>query len=123
MRRSSLSVLAGLMLIVGASCSDDSGGRGHGAGGGVGGGPGGTGSGGATGGGTGGGAGGGGQGSGGGTGGGGGGGSMNCGEQNFMLVKGLPPDLLIVLDRSGSMDLSPPSGGGSKWTQMTAAIN
>jgi hypothetical protein len=47
----------------------------------------------------------------------------NCGVMNFALQKGLPPDLLIVLDRSGSMADSPSSGGASKWDQMTAAIN
>jgi len=47
----------------------------------------------------------------------------NCGVKNFTLQKGLPPDLLIVLDRSGSMADSPSSGGASKWDQMTAAIN
>jgi hypothetical protein len=40
-----------------------------------------------------------------------------------MLQKGLPPDLLIVLDRSGSMGDAPPAGGGTKWDQMTAAID
>jgi len=65
----------------------------------------------------------------GGTGGTGGGGSdNNCGVQNFMLQKGGTPDLLIVQDRSGSMDEdadgnNPPTSGPSKWSAMTMAIN
>jgi von Willebrand factor type A domain len=51
------------------------------------------------------------------------GGDPNCGEQDFMLQKGLPPDLLIVLDKSGSMDSDPGNGMGTKWDQVTAAIN
>jgi hypothetical protein len=50
-------------------------------------------------------------------------GGNNCGVQNFMLQKGLPPDLLIVLDRSGSMGDAPPAGGGSKWSQVTGALD
>ena len=61
----------------------------------------------------------------GGTGGTGGGGSdNNCGVQNFMLQKGGTPDLLIVQDRSGSMD-EDASGGmttPTKWTSVTQAI-
>jgi hypothetical protein len=45
-----------------------------------------------------------------------------CGVQNFTLAKGLPPDLLIVLDRSASMD-DALNGGATKWQQVTAAIN
>jgi hypothetical protein len=52
-----------------------------------------------------------------------GGAGPNCGVQNFALQRGLPPDLLIVLDRSGSMGDPPPAGGGSKWSQITAAID
>src|SRR5262249_56261450 len=48
--------------------------------------------------------------------------ALNCGVQDFPLQR-LPPDLLIVLDQSGSMSDAPPAGGGSKWTQVTAAIN
>src|SRR5262249_44924715 len=48
--------------------------------------------------------------------------AMNCGEQNFMLQR-LPPDLLIVQDKSGSMMDPPSSGGASKWTQMIGALN
>jgi von Willebrand factor type A domain len=53
------------------------------------------------------------------------GGDPNCGVgvQEFMLQKGLPPDLLIVLDRSGSMDTDPGNGMGTKWAQVTTAIN
>jgi len=47
---------------------------------------------------------------------------MKCGSQDFQLQKGLPPDLLIVLDRSGSMDNAPPAGGGTKWTQVAGAL-
>src|SRR5262252_5785664 len=58
----------------------------------------------------------------GGTGGSGGDGGINCGVQTFMLDR-LPPDLLIVLDKSGSMNDAAPSGTGSKWVQVTAAID
>src|SRR4051794_4963537 len=33
----------------------------------------------------------------------GGGGDTNCGVQNFMLIQGSTPDLLIIQDKSGSM--------------------
>lgn len=54
----------------------------------------------------------------------------NCQNQPF-TVTAPPPDLLIVLDRSGSMNQSPegfscrfdPTTCVSKWTQVTAAIN
>ena len=49
--------------------------------------------------------------------------ALNCGVENFTLQPGLPPDLMIVLDRSGSMDSPPGSGGASKWMQVTGAIN
>jgi hypothetical protein len=68
----------------------------------------------------------GGTGGGGGTGGtgGGGGSDNNCGVQNFTLSKGGTPDLLIVQDRSGSMDED--ANGGmttpTKWTSVTTAI-
>jgi hypothetical protein len=52
-----------------------------------------------------------------------------CGSNSF-TANNLPPDLLIVLDRSGSMDedstgMTCKGGCGvtSKWTQMTTAIN
>ena len=58
---------------------------------------------------------------------GGSGGSNNCGVMNFMLTKGGTPDLLVVLDRSGSMMESATGGlggtGPSKWSSMTAALN
>jgi len=66
---------------------------------------------------------------GGGSGGGGAGGSidnspdaMNCGTADFGLQR-VPADVVIVLDRSGSMQDPPPSGGAAKWDQVTAAIN
>ncbi len=49
-------------------------------------------------------------------------GTNNCGVQTFMLSKGLPPDLLIVLDRSDSMSDTVAGQSSSKWDQMTAAI-
>ncbi len=66
----------------------------------------------------------GGTGGGGGTGGSGGGGSTNCGTQNFNLMKGGTPDLLIVQDRSGSMEMDASGGNStpSKWTSITAGI-
>ena len=52
-----------------------------------------------------------------------------CGSNSF-AANNLPPDLLIVLDRSGSMDEDSTGasckggcGANSKWTQMTTAIN
>ncbi|MFI5288530.1 MAG: VWA domain-containing protein [Polyangia bacterium] len=55
--------------------------------------------------------------------------SNNCGVQNFMLVHGNTPDLLIVQDRSGSMSddandnpLSGAKDPTSKWIQMVNAI-
>ena len=55
---------------------------------------------------------------------------MNCGLQSYGL-QNVPPDLLIVLDKSGSManqpdDTSCPRGGGAcetKWADMTTGIN
>src|SRR5215813_3110415 len=49
--------------------------------------------------------------------------ALNCGVENFTLQPGLPPDLMIVLDRSGSMSSAPGSGGASKWAQVTGALN
>lgn len=49
--------------------------------------------------------------------------AMNCGVQTFTPTQGLPPDLLIVLDKSGSMMDPPGSGGASKWVQVTGALN
>ena len=62
--------------------------------------------------------------------GGGGGGDLNgeaCGG-NMAMANHLPPDLLIVLDRSGSMNQNAAGmacnmAGCTKWDQMTAAIN
>jgi hypothetical protein len=44
--------------------------------------------------------------------------------QNFMLMKGGTPDLLIVQDRSGSMAMDAMGGNStpSKWTSVTQAI-
>jgi hypothetical protein len=41
----------------------------------------------------------------------------------FTLQPGMPPDLFIVFDKSGSMDLPAPGGGGSLWQVMTQALN
>ena len=49
--------------------------------------------------------------------------ALNCGVENFALQPGLPPDLMIVLDRSGSMSDPPGSGGASKWMQVTGALD
>jgi hypothetical protein len=49
--------------------------------------------------------------------------AMNCGVQTFTPTQGLPPDLMIVLDKSGSMMDPPGSGGASKWVQVTGALN
>jgi hypothetical protein len=46
--------------------------------------------------------------------------ALTCGEQNFMLQRGAPPDLLIILDRSGSM--SQMVGTASKWDQVKTAL-
>ncbi len=52
----------------------------------------------------------------------------NCGTNSFGL-QNIPPDLLIVLDKSGSMaddQMDNPCGRGaceSKWSDMTAGIN
>src|SRR5262249_17921387 len=43
-----------------------------------------------------------------------------CGEQTFMLER-VPPKVLIVLDRSGSMGW--PATTGTRWSNVTAAIN
>src|SRR5690348_16145023 len=44
-----------------------------------------------------------------------------CGEQDFALVRGQAPDMLIVLDRSGSMGLVD-SGQTSRWDQLIPAL-
>jgi hypothetical protein len=53
---------------------------------------------------------------------GGSGASPACGTREFMLQR-RPADLLVVLDKSGSMAEVPPAGGASKWVQVTSAIN
>jgi hypothetical protein len=45
----------------------------------------------------------------------------SCGVSMYSVSS--TPDLLILLDKSLSMNDSPGSGTGSKWVQMTAAIN
>ncbi len=70
-----------------------------------------------------------------GSGGGGGGGSGGSGMtvvdggrpdngcvESFDLPKGPPPNVVIVLDRSGSMDQVPMTGTGNLWAQTTGAI-
>jgi hypothetical protein len=47
--------------------------------------------------------------------------ALTCGAQDFPLTRGLPPDLLIVLDRSGSM-MYPGLSGNSKWTDVSQAV-
>jgi hypothetical protein len=39
------------------------------------------------------------------------------------MLQRVPPDLLIVQDKSGSMMESPTGGGASKWTQVTNAVS
>ncbi len=46
-----------------------------------------------------------------------------CGMEDFKLDR-LPPELLIVLDRSGSMTTKvPPTAGATRWTEVTAALD
>jgi hypothetical protein len=53
---------------------------------------------------------------------------MNCAAVNQGATQ-LPPDILIIQDRSGSMDWSPDAscmrncGANSRWNQVTAALN
>jgi hypothetical protein len=50
-------------------------------------------------------------------------GTPQCGVQQFMLQRGPAPDLLIVLDKSGSMNEFGGGGGnGSKWEQVRSAL-
>jgi hypothetical protein len=53
----------------------------------------------------------------------------NCGVQNFQLIQGATPDLLIIQDKSGSMSddandmpLSGQKNPSSKWMQMVTAL-
>ena len=48
--------------------------------------------------------------------------AFNCGVQTFQLERGGPPDIVIVLDRSGSM-IDPINSPPSKWTQAKTAIH
>ena len=43
-----------------------------------------------------------------------------CGVQNFMLQKGLPPEVMIVLDRSGSMSTA--LGATTRWGAVGDAV-
>lgn len=43
-----------------------------------------------------------------------------CGVQNFMLQPGLPPEVMIVLDRSGSMVAE--FDGGTRWSKVAEAV-
>lgn len=52
-----------------------------------------------------------------------------CAQQNFMLQPGMPPDVMIVLDKSGSMNECTSNPGmdcsgmpDSKWKQITQAL-
>jgi hypothetical protein len=49
-------------------------------------------------------------------------GGIKCGEMAFDL-KRAPADLLVVLDRSGSMEQVVTGVTGSKWSNVTSAIN
>ncbi len=46
--------------------------------------------------------------------------SDKCGVQNFMLQKGLPPEVMIVLDRSGSMSTA--LGTTTRWSAVGDAV-
>jgi hypothetical protein len=47
--------------------------------------------------------------------------SAQCGIQHFTLQKGLPPEVMIVLDRSASMTTS--FDNGTRWSSVTSAVN
>jgi hypothetical protein len=46
----------------------------------------------------------------------------NCGLQRFTLER-VPPEILLVLDRSTSMNASVPGTQNSRWTETTAALS
>jgi hypothetical protein len=48
--------------------------------------------------------------------------TKNCGEKTFDLVRS-PAELMLVLDRSGSMRMSAPGSLNSKWVDVTAALD
>jgi hypothetical protein len=48
--------------------------------------------------------------------------AKNCGQATFALEK-RPGELLLVLDRSGSMRMSVPGSLTSKWVDVTGALN
>lgn len=47
---------------------------------------------------------------------------VKCGFQNFMLER-LPPEILIILDRSGSMTRAAVGAPGNLWMNVTAALD
>jgi hypothetical protein len=49
-------------------------------------------------------------------------GDANCGIKNYGLDK-QPAEVMIVLDKSGSMNMSLMSGGPSKWDEVVGALN
>src|SRR5262245_22836317 len=53
---------------------------------------------------------------------GGSGGNPSCGAQNFALTAPPPPNMLLVLDKSGSMGDIIPTDNNSKWTDLKTAI-
>jgi len=46
--------------------------------------------------------------------------SNECGVQNFMLQPGLPPEVMVVLDRSGSMTME--FDNGTRWSKVAEAV-
>src|SRR5688572_23388499 len=46
--------------------------------------------------------------------------SDKCGVQDFQLQQGLPPEVMIVLDRSGSMTAS--FDNGTRWSKVAEAV-
>jgi hypothetical protein len=53
---------------------------------------------------------------------GGAGGGPTCGAQNFALTAAPPPNMLLVLDKSGSMGEIIPTDNNSKWSDLRTAI-
>jgi von Willebrand factor type A domain-containing protein len=48
--------------------------------------------------------------------------NKNCGEKTYQLMRS-PAELLLVLDRSGSMRMSAPGSLNSKWVDVTSALD
>jgi hypothetical protein len=48
--------------------------------------------------------------------------TKNCGEKTYALMR-TPAELLLVLDRSGSMRMSAPGSLNSKWVDVTGALD